>query len=327
MRIVGGMRLLILGGTGFLCYHTTTAALDAGHEVFIFNRGRTRPDAFPTATRLIGDRKGGDLAALETVDGFDAVIDCTGYFPREVHEAAAKLQGRTRRYLFVSSISVYDLDALHSDGPTTEDSPVSSLPEGSDETQITGETYGPLKVQCEQAAHDAFGTDSVVVRPGLIVGPLDPTDRFTYWVRRGFEGGTILAPGKPTDLVQVVDGRDLAAWMVDLALGEMSGTFNGVAPPRTFGDLLDACVVAEQAEVRWVPDQRLLDAGVTPWVDLPLWIADGEIIASDSRAVAAGLRTRSLEETVSDTRAWDQERGAPDLRAGLSREREAELLA
>jgi 2'-hydroxyisoflavone reductase len=319
------MRLLILGGTGFLGYHTTRAALDAGHEVFLFNRGKSRADELPEAQRLIGDRFAGDISALEQVDTLDAVIDCTGYLPDQVRATADMLRPRSRRYLFVSSVSVYDLESAST--PIIEDAPLAELPEGEDESKVTPQNYGPMKVRCEEVTRDAFGNDAVVVRPGLIVGPHDPTDRFTYWVRRGRDGGTILAPGSPGDPVQVIDGRDLARWMVDLALGEISGTFNGVAPPETFGDVIESSVVAADAEVRWIPSDTLVKAGVTQWVDLPLWIADGDMVASDSRAVAAGLKTRSLAETVADTRAWDEARGLPDLKAGISREREAELLA
>jgi 2'-hydroxyisoflavone reductase len=317
------MRLLILGGTGFLGYHTTRAALDAGHEVSLFNRGKSRAEEFPEAQRLIGDRFAGDISALEQVDTLDAVIDCTGYLPEQVQATADMLRSRSRRYLFVSSVSVYDMEAAET--PITEDAPLAELPEGADESKVTPQNYGPMKVRCEEAARAAFGNDSVIVRPGLIVGPHDPTDRFTYWVRRGRDGGAILAPGSPSDPIQVIDGRDLARWMVDLALGEISGIFNGVAPPETFGDLIEASVVGN-ADVRWIPSDTLVEAGVTQWVDLPLWIADGDMVASDSRAVAAGLKTRPLAETVADTRDWDEDRGLPELKAGISREREAELL-
>ncbi|MFP5225387.1 MAG: NAD-dependent epimerase/dehydratase family protein [Actinomycetota bacterium] len=319
------MRLLILGGTGFLGYHTTRSALDAGHEVSLFNRGKSRPDEFGEVERLIGDRVAGDIAALEAVDGLDAVIDCTGYLPSQVKASAQLLRARSRRYLFVSTISVYDMGSA--EVPITEDAPLAQMPDGVDESKVSPETYGPLKVRCEQEARDAFGNDAVIVRPGLIVGPHDPTDRFTYWVRRGRDGGKILAPGSPQDRVQVIDGRDLGAWMVDLALGEISGVFNGVAPPETFGTMLEACVVAPDAEVRWIPSEVLIEAGVEPWQDLPLWVGDAELFVSDARASAAGLVTRPLRETIADTREWDEQRGLPELKAGISREREAELLS
>lgn len=316
------MRLLIIGGTGFLGYHTATAALEAGHDVTLFNRGRSRPDAFPGVPRLTGDRKTGDVAALETIDNLDAVIDCTGYFPHEVEASTAILRKRANRYLFVSTISVYD-DPV---GTIDEDAPLAAMPADADTTALTGGTYGPLKVQCEQAARDAFGDDAVIVRPGLIVGPEDPTDRFTYWVRRGVVGGTILAPGDPNALTQVIDGRDLATWMVPLALGSTSSTFNGVAPQERFGEMLDLCAVAPDATLRWIADKVLLAKEVQPWSDLPLWLGGDDFACETTRSAAAGLATRPIAETIADTRAWDEARGMPPLKAGISAERETELL-
>lgn len=316
------MRSLILGGTGFLGYHTTAAALAAGHDVTVFNRGKSRPDAFPGVTRLVGDRIAGDLEALRSIEEVDLVVDCTAYFPHQVRDAAAILRERARRYVLVSTVSVYDEPS----GIADEDAPLASMPAGADPTQITGETYGPLKVACEEAARAAFGEDAIIVRPGLIVGPEDPTDRFTYWVRRGVVGGTILAPGTPDALVQVIDGRDLGAWLATLGSSDASGTFNAVAPPERFGDVLDACAVGPDAGLRWVPDDALLGAGVAPWTDLPLWLAGDDLLCTAERAFGEGLRTRSMAETIAETRTWDENRAAP-LRAGITAEREAELLA
>jgi 2'-hydroxyisoflavone reductase len=314
----------MLGGTGFLGYHTTRLALEAGHEVWLFNRGRSRIDAFPDAKRLIGDRKAGDLDALASVSDLDAVIDCTGYFPGEVTAAAEILEPRTRRYLFVSTVSVY-ASPLPLGGD--EDSPLAAMPADADPSEITGATYGPLKVACEEATRAAFGERATIVRPTLIVGPEDPTDRFTYWVRRGIEGGPILAPGDPARPVQFIDARDLAAWMLELCADERPGTFNAVSAPTPFGELLAA--TAEGAEIVWRSDAALIEAGLAPWSDLPLWIpapdGDTDMTLSNKRALSAGLEVRPLRETVADTRAWDLARGTPPLRAGISRERQDEL--
>jgi 2'-hydroxyisoflavone reductase len=231
------------------------------------------------------------------------------------------------RYVFVSSISVY----ADFSGPITEATPVAEL-EDPDTEEIL-ESYGALKAACERVVEEAYGDRSARVRAGLIVGPYDPTDRFTYWPRRIAAGGDVLGPGEPGAPVQFVDARDLAAWLVRLALGGPGGVFNasGPAEPLTFAELLDRARVAigSDANVVWTEEQRVLDAGVQPWTELPLWLPGidyaGMARADISRAVDAGLRFRPVEETVLDTLAWD--RSVPGDRPTLAADKEAEILA
>ena len=218
------MRLLILGGTKFLGRHAAVEALRHGHELTLFNRGQTDAEAFPEAERITGDRDGG----LDGLEGrnFDAVIDTSGYVPRVVRASAELLHGHTKLYLFVSTISVY----AGFGEPVDEESAVGTL---ADETveEVTGDTYGPLKALCEAAVQDVYGDRAAIVRPGLIVGPYDPTDRFTYWVRRVADGGEVLAPGRPERMTQVIDARDLASFLLDLAEGLQGGVYNATGEP------------------------------------------------------------------------------------------------
>ena len=308
------MRLLVLGGTMFLGRAVADVALARGHELTLFNRGETNPGLFPEAERLRGDRKT-DLSAL-TDRTWDAVIDPSGYVPAVVR-ASAELLRDSGRYVFVSSVSVY---ADFSTGPT-ESSPLAQL--GSmpvDEVSSDYSNYGPLKALAEAEVERVFGERALIVRPGLIVGPHDPTGRFAYWARRLARGGEILAPGPPERRVQFVDVRDLGSWIVDAAERGISGTFNATNEGVPWGELLAG------AEVIWVSDGFLQEQGVGPWLELPLWLPDPEWAGMHGTdvgaAVAAGLRFRPLDETI---------RGAADARledgVGLTPEREAELLA
>src|SRR3954467_14114698 len=222
------MRILVLGGTQFLGRHVVDAALERGHEVTLFNRGRTHPELFPDVEKLRGDRDG-DLGALRHRD-FDAVVDTSGYVPRVVAETLQAL-GDVGHYTFVSSISVYaDLST-----PPTESSPLAVLAEPTEEWR---EAYGELKVLCEEAVRERF-PEAFVVRPGLIVGPWDPTGRFTYWPARLDDGGPGLAPAPPQRSVQIVHARDLAEWILDAAARGLGGTYNAVSPPFTFESLVE----------------------------------------------------------------------------------------
>jgi 2'-hydroxyisoflavone reductase len=317
------MRLLVLGGTKFLGRHVVAHALGAGHEVTTFTRGQTNPGLFPDAEHLHGDRDGG-LDALRGRE-WDGVVDTSGYVPRIVRQSAELLRDAVQRYAFVSSISVYaDFSA-----PVGESSPVAAL-EDPDTEEIVA-AYGALKAACERVVEETFGERSARVRAGLIVGPYDPTDRFTYWPRRIAAGGDVLAPGDPGAPVQLVDARDLAAWLVRLALDGPGGTFDATGPaePLTLGGLLERTHVAlgSSASLVWVDEQAILAAGVQPWTELPLWLPGGagELMERDvSAARAAGLTFRPLAETVRDTEVWD--RGEPGTRPTLSREKEAEIL-
>jgi len=326
------LALLILGGTSFLGPHLTEQALARGWRVTHFNRGRRAPDGVPGVETLIGDRDG----RLEALAGrsWDAVIDTSGYVPRHVRLSAELLAPAVGHYLFVSTISVYASLAV----PADEDQPVGRLEDESIE-KVDGTTYGPLKALCEQAAREALPGRACVVRPGLIVGPLDPTDRFTYWPARAARGGEILAPNRPGDPLQFIDVRDLAAFILGLVERRVTGTFNAAAPPRRFtmGALLDACVSAagSGASVTWVPAQFLAEQGVQAWTDMPAWFppvgeeAAGALVPVD-RALAAGLAIRGLDATVRDTLVWHLSRPPEQrdkLRAGLTAEREAQVLA
>jgi 2'-hydroxyisoflavone reductase len=316
------MRILILGGTQFLGRHTVDAALARGHQVTLFNRGQTRPDLFPGVEKLRGDRDG-DLTAIADRD-FDAVVDTSGYVPRLVAETLDAL-GDVGHYTFVSSISVYaDLST-----PPDESTPLAQLQEPTEEWR---EAYGELKVLCENVVRERF-PDAFIPRPGLIVGPWDPTGRFTYWPTRLAAGGRVLAP-LPTDAdAQVIDARDLAEWIVRAAEERLAGTYNAVGPVTTRERVLETCrsVVGTDVELVWVDPEFLHEQGVEEWMELPLWLYDqqyrGMLSVDASPALAAGLRTRPLEETVRDTLAWALSDEAPsDFPAGLDREKEQAVL-
>ncbi len=321
------MKILLLGGPRFLGYALIGAARAAGHEVTLFNRGRSESDLFPELEKRIGDRDG-DLSALEG-GRWDAAIDTCGYFPRQVRASAGLLADQINHYTFISSISVYS-DPDHQ--PFDENAPTGRL---EDETveEITGETYGPLKALCEQAAEAAMPGLTLIIRPGLIVGPRDPTDRFTYWPLRARRGGAIASPESPAYPAQVIDVRDLAEWCIRMAEQNGTGVLNATGPTQPLGDVLEACLQAGGSDGRlvWLPQDFLLDQKVEPWTGLPLWlpgVARNMMRASIDRALDAGLAFRDLEETARDTLAWAESRPADyEMRAGLSPEKEAALLA
>jgi 2'-hydroxyisoflavone reductase len=323
------VKLLVLGGTAFAGRALVEAALARGHEPVLFNRGRTNPGLFPEVEQVHGDRDG----ELGRLDGrrFDAVVDTSGYVPRVVAASAAFASVAAERYCFVSSVSVYaDLSVPG----VAEDAPLAELADESVE-EVTGETYGPLKALCERVVADALPGRALIVRPGLIVGPYDPTDRFTYWPERIARGGPVLVPGRPDRPLQFVDARDLAAWMLALIEDGSAGTFNAAGPePRpTMGELFDVCRRAGGAGARpvWADDAFLFERGVGAWMELPLWLPEGGdhagIFAIDASAARErGLGFRPLEQTVADTLAWTRTRPPGERRAGLAPEREAELL-
>jgi 2'-hydroxyisoflavone reductase len=319
------MRILVLGGTKFLGRAAVEAALAGGHEVTLFNRGTTNPELFPEVEKLRGDRDGG-LDALRGRE-WDAVVDPSGYVPRVVEQSVDLLRDQAAFYVFVSSISVY---AGFSSGPT-EDSPLAQLdPEHPrDELLPDFANYGSLKALCEGVVFDGFAARSAAVRAGLIVGPHDGTGRFTYWPHRVARGGDVLAPAPPERQVQFVDVRDLGDWIVRLCETRTAGPFNATRPGIPWGELLETCreVAAGDARFVWVPDEFLLERGVGEWMEVPLWIGDPEMAglheAAVSRAQAAGLTFRPLEETVRGTL---DDASTTDA-AGLAPEREAELLA
>ena len=320
------MRLLVLGGTEFLGRHLVDSALARGHEVTLFNRGRTNPELFPDVEKLRGDRAG-DLVALHGRT-WDAVVDVHARVPRQVQATAEALAG-IEHYTFVSSISVY---ADYTRSGIDETAPMREYDASMRDDDM--ETYGPRKAECERIVADAFPAGALIVRPGLIVGPYDPTDRFTYWPRRIARGGEVLAPGDPGRQVQLVDARDLAEWLMRLVEERQTGIFNAAGPeyPLTMERMLQECIAAAEtgAELVWVPDAFLLERGVGEWMELPLWLVDpewrGMLEVDGSRAVDAGLAFRPLVETARETLEWDATRGDYEPQAGMTPEREAELL-
>ncbi|MCB9832588.1 MAG: twin-arginine translocation signal domain-containing protein [Planctomycetes bacterium] len=324
------MKVLIIGGTRFLGPHTVEALRARGHEVTLFNRGRSNPGLFPDLEQLTGDRRK-DLSAL---DGrrFDAVIDTCGYFPRDLELSTAKLAD-SGFYCFVSTVSVYK---SADDEDTDESSELLSLEHPEAEKRITNENYGALKNHCEQAAMKGMPGKCVNVRPGLIVGPRDETDRFTYWPARIARGGRVLAPGKPDWGTQYIDVRDLAAFIVRLCERKTTGHLNAIGPakPTPMGDLLAACKKAarSEAEIVWADADWLAAQGVQAWGEMPLYMGkpkgDRPAIVSNVKAVAAGLGYRGLDDTVSATLAYHLSLGADrKLRAGIDPDKEAKVLA
>jgi len=319
------MNLLLLGGTRFVGRHLTETALRAGHRVTLFNRGRTNPDLFPQAEQLRGDRAG-DLSALQG-RRWDAAIDVNGYLPREVRASAELLAGAVDRYVFISTISVYadwKTPFLHEDAPLEE-------PRAGDEEagEIPSGGYGRFKALCERFVEAALPGRNLIVRPCVIVGPWDPTGRFTYWVERVVRGGEVLAPGRPDRPVELIDVRDLAAWVVQMAERGETGVHNAAGPERvlTMREMLETCRAAAGADARftWLPDGFLEERDVR----LPFWYPEGKYgydLADNRRAVSKGLTFRPLVETVRDVHAWAVQGSEQRDSYDFSSEREAELL-
>jgi 2'-hydroxyisoflavone reductase len=326
------MKLLILGGTVFLGRHLIEAALASGHEVTLFNRGQHNADLYPDLEKLRGDRDGG-LGALKGRT-WDAVVDTCGYVPRLVRDAASLLADVVEHYTFISTLSVYN--DLRVSG-VREEAAVGMLADNTSEEVTAGSsgTYGPLKALCEQAAEAVMPGRVLSVRPGLIVGPYDPTDRFTYWPVRLARGGDVLAPPTPEAPVQCIDGRDLAQWVVRMAVHRKTGVYNATGPAErlTFAQFLAAChrTIGQEVTLHWTSASFLAAQQVKPWRDLPLWVPEatrGLLQVDMTKAIADGLVFRPLSETIRDTLTWAQRRPANYVwQAGLSPEREARLLA
>ena len=324
------MKLLLLGGTVFLGRHLAAAALAAGHTVTLFNRGRSgHPPA--GATTITGDRTvAADVVAL-AAQSWDAVIDTCGYLPKVVRLAAELLAPVAAHYTFISTISVYPLSAPRG---ADESYPVERIDQP-EEAALSGETYGALKAVCEEAVAAALPGRTLIIRPGLIVGPYDPSDRFSYWPLRCAGGGVILCPGDPAEPVQFIDVRDLAAWIIRLVEKQTTGVFNATGPadPLSFGALIDCCLAETESggQPVWAPDSVLEEAQVAAYTEMPLWVPaslTGFNRTAIDRALAAGLTFRPLAETVADTLAWRQATVAEHpLKAGLTAEKERELLA
>lgn len=323
------MKILIIGGTRFLGRHLVESALARGHEVTLFNRGKSNPDLFKQVQTIRGDREK-DLDQIAGV--YDAVIDTCGYFPRIVRMSAEALKGKARSYVFISSISVY---AGFSKIGINESDPVGKI---EDETieEITGESYGPLKALCENAVQDVFGEQALIVRPGLIVGPHDPTDRFTYWPVRVARGGDVLTPEKPDVPIQIIDVRDLSDFVIELLQQNEFGVFNATGPAHelTLGAMLNACkqVSGSDANFKWASVEFLNQNQVAPWSDMPVWVPNvpedaGFSRVDISKGMRSGLKFMPLEKTIRDTIDWEKSRSSDhEWRAGLKPDREKELL-
>jgi 2'-hydroxyisoflavone reductase len=338
------MKLLLLGGTMFLGRHLAAAALHGGHEVTLFHRGQTGADLFPEAEHILGDRMG----PLDALAGrsWDVVVDTSAYFPDMVKASAGLLGKSIGQYIFVSTISVYS-DVSHpgltESAPRTELTPT-QLEEayelrrqGVARGSALGHLYGGLKTACEVETERAMGDRGLIIRPGLIVGPHDYSDRFTYWVRRLDRGGEVLSPGSPERRIQFIDARDLAEWMLRMAESSAFGVYQATGPetPIAMGEFLGACSKASgnPARLHWVSEDFLAAEKVGPWMEMPLWVPDtpdsrGFMEMDCSKAIQAGLTFRPVLEIVRDTLDWD--RGRPQdevMKAGMTAEREAELLA
>ena len=321
------VKVLVIGGTRFAGRAFVELAVQHGHDVAVFHRSVSEPDDFPSVEHLHGDRDG----PLDLLRGrsWDAVLDTCAYVPRAVREAAAVLRDAVGHYTLVSTLSVHPDDMpAHS----TEQAAVHQPPFPQAEA-ITLETYGPLKVACERAAEAAFGDRCLIIRPGYIVGPHDPSDRFTYYLRRAAAGGEMAAPGPPDAPLQVVDAGDLAAFMLGRIEAADSGVFGVVGPgePIVMRDALEVArdVAAASTTFTWISEEYLDAVGEQAQGWFPMWEPQfpGVHTYDAAKAAAAGLRCRPLAQTVADTLAWDQQRGQPDLRTGLTAETERELLA
>lgn len=336
------MKLLILGGTRFLGRHLVAIADARGHEVTLFNRGNYSSEGLGAVESIKGDRH----AELHKLHGrrWDAVVDTSGHLPRAVKAAAEVLADSVERYVFISSQNAYrDVSVPGID----ETYPRATLtPEQLDRANAIdtsgqpnyAELYGGLKALCEQAAEAVMPGRVLIIRPGLIVGPHDYTDRFTYWTVRVARGGEVLAPGRPDRFIQLIDVRDLAEWTISTVERKATGAYNTHGLPNnvTMQRLLDECklVSGSDAEFTWASEEFLLQEKVAAWSELPLWLPEdaaphlkGFMFISPEKAIAAGLKFRPLSETIRDTLAWYQtSRGQDALKAGLDRDKETVLL-
>lgn len=332
------LKILILGGTSFLGPQLVERARARGHEVTLFNRGKTRPELFPDVEKLRGDRDprvADGLKALEGDRRWDVVIDTSGGVPRQVRATAGLLKDRCDLHQFVSSLNVYKSFAPVGQDETAE---VQTAPGGEEMDKWTFETYGPLKAMCEMAAEETMPGRVTNIRPGLIVGPGDWSGRFAWWPARVSKGGVVLAPGEPSDAIQHIDVRDIADWMINAAERSFVGTFNliGPKPGTTIGELLATCkeVSGSDAEFVWADAEFLEAQEVAAWRDMPAWLparggAEGFATFNFDRALATGLTFRAQRVTVRDTLEWwkalpEEKRNA--WKVGLSPEREAKVI-
>jgi len=336
------MKILVIGGTKFVGRHLINAALDKGHEVTIFHRGRHSPADLPVVDQILGDRNN-DLKKLQG-RSWEAVIDTCGYLPQHVESSAIALKDSIGLYVFISSISAY---ADFSKPDSDEDAPLAVLTPVQEEVfekidplqdlnaYALGELYGALKVRCEKVVSRSLPERSLIIRPGLIVGEFDWTDRFTYWVMRVAKGGEVLAPGNPSLYVQFIDAVDLAEWMIEMIEKGETGIYNATGNPfeLTFGQMVDEikAVTKSNAEFIWVADEFMRENQIAPWTDMPVYLpvtpeTKGHSTVNVDRALTKGLKFRVLKKTISDTFIW-RKSVLGDLKAGISQEREQKLIS
>ncbi len=322
------MKLLVMGGTGFVGRAFVEEAAARGHEVTLFNRGQKNPELFAHLEQIHGDR-GVDVSGLDGRE-WDAVFDSSGYVPRVVDMSAQRLKNSVQSYLFISTISVY----RHSLIPNQDESGELAATEGLTTQDVTGESYGSLKVLCEERVRHAFGNRALIVRPGWVVGPHDTTDRFTHWPLRMARGGDVLVPDVKDQPLQFIDARDLGEWCLGLLERRVTGTFNATGPetPYSLEQVLTACAVGTDAKLIWADPDFLVKNDVQPSRDFPFVLGyDGASYGmtqiDNSKAKKAGLKFRPLAESIKDTLAWAQTLPADHKwPVGLPADREAELL-
>jgi 2'-hydroxyisoflavone reductase len=339
------MKLLVLGGTRFVGLHLVSAALARGHEVTLFNRGN-HPSATVTNVETIYGDRNRDLAKLQGRH-WDAVVDTSGYLPRTVRAAAETLSQSVASYVFISSLSVYadvsvsgvDETAVVKRVTSEQLDQANQIDSSGQASAVTyGNMYGGLKALCEEAVEEVLPDRVLTIRPGLIVGPHDYTDRFTYWVERVARGGEVLAPGRPDRSVQFIDARDLAEWTVRMIERRGTGVYNanGLPGKLTMEGLLEQCRTAtdSDASFTWASYDFLIQEGVIPWSEMPLWLPEegaphtkGFMLVNCDKAVSAGLSFRPLNETIRDTLSWWKARGIDEeMKAGVDRNKEQEVL-
>jgi len=343
-RAAESLSILVIGGTGFTGPEQVEHALARGHRVTVINRNRTRPDFFKgkaQVEQLIGDLSA-DMSALKGRN-FDAVLDIPTTYPYWVRNVAQYLKGRTKHYTFISTQSVYSDDSTAGADETAATTP---MPAGVDpytlEPTARGRYYGALKTFSEGLVKEAY-PNCLIIRPGLIVGPLDPSDRFTYWPVRIDKGGELIAPGNPTDPVQIIDSRDLAEWTIRMIEGKETGVYNAAGPAKrmSIAEMLYGikAITTAGAQFTWIPADFLTEQKVRAWRHMPVWMSPtgknvGFSDKSVAKAVAKGLTLRPLAVTAKDTLEWHRTRPAAEQEAlaegkiaGLPAAREAEVLA
>jgi len=325
------MKILILGGTVFLGRALVNAALNGGHQITLFNRGLSNPGLFHNLEIIISDRDS-DLYALNDRK-WDVVIDTSGYLPEAVRKSAEKLANKVGVYVFISTLSVYaDNNQIGID----ENYPLAKLTT-TDIKKVNSENYGPLKVSCEQIVQQHFPDSALILRPGLIVGPHDPTDRFTYWPVRVSHSSEVLAPGRPNRQIQFIDARDLAEWTIRLIELEKYGVYNAVGPNNTLSmmEFLDSCdrMCHGETKFTWVSEKFLLDEKIEPWTNIPLWVPEidkgnsGFFAFDNTKAIKDGLTFRNIDNIVYDTCSWAEARPSDHIwRAGIDRAKQTQLL-